>query len=207
MGWSWGERKGDIHDQKTLGPIQGFVFPLQGGGTYYKAWYCPKQTNCFCCKAKTHASGDCPYCITCRKYGHPSDACNIDPNSKEDTNKERSNNQEDTTEPNRTSVKTINDQLKTKYIKQKKIKASGKEWEDQEPSYKWVGVNGRRWRWNISLIYYLLESIKAGTLIMFTDWSWSYDICKREHYGVVVYLIMVNMNNNFDWIGLHIIYD
>ena len=56
----------------------------------HKAWDCPKQTNCFRCKAKTHASADCPYCLTCRKYGHPSGACN----SKDDTSKE-----EVTTEP------------------------------------------------------------------------------------------------------------
>ena len=41
--------------------------------------------------------------------GHPSGACNIGLNSKEDTSKE-----EVTTEPNRTGVKTINNQLKNK---------------------------------------------------------------------------------------------
>ena len=40
-----------------------------------------------------------PPTATTTKYGHPSDACNIDLNSKEDTNKERSHNQMDTTEP------------------------------------------------------------------------------------------------------------
>ena len=75
----------------------------------HKAWDCPKQTNCFRCKATTHASADCPYCLTCRKYGHPSGACNIGLNSKEDTSKE-----EVTTEPDRTGVKTINNQLKNK---------------------------------------------------------------------------------------------
>ena len=69
----------------------------------HKAWDCPTQTNCFRCKAKTHASVDCPYCLTCRKYRHPSGACNIGQNSKEDTSKE-----EVTTEPDRTGVKTIN---------------------------------------------------------------------------------------------------
>ena len=75
----------------------------------HKAWDCPKQTNCFRCKAKTHASADCPYCLTCRKYGHPSGAYNIGLNSKEDTSKE-----EVTTEPDRTGVKTINNQPKNK---------------------------------------------------------------------------------------------
>ena len=75
----------------------------------HKAWDCPKQTNCFRCKAKTHASADCPYCLTCRKYGYPSGACNIDLNSKEDTSKE-----EVMTEPYRTGVRTINNQLKNK---------------------------------------------------------------------------------------------
>ena len=73
----------------------------------HKAWDCPKQTNCFRCKAKTHASAHCPYCLTCRKYGHPSGACNIGLNSKEDTSKE-----EVMTEPDRTGVKTIDNKLK-----------------------------------------------------------------------------------------------
>ena len=33
MGWPWGERPGSNNDRKTLGPMQGLVFPLQGGGT------------------------------------------------------------------------------------------------------------------------------------------------------------------------------
>ena len=88
----------------------------------HKAWDCPKQTNCFHCKANTHASANCPYCLTCRKYGHPSKVCNISLNSKEDTSKERSNNQEDMTEPNRTAVKTMNNQLKNKIQKTKQNK-------------------------------------------------------------------------------------
>ena len=58
-------------------------------GEGHKVWDCPKQTNYFCCKAATYKSADCPYCETCRKYGHLSEGCTANQNSTKETDEDK----------------------------------------------------------------------------------------------------------------------
>ena len=67
-------------------------------GEGHKAWGCPKQTNCFRCKAATHKSADCLYCETCRKYGHLSEGCTTNQNSTKATDEDKKEKTQDANE-------------------------------------------------------------------------------------------------------------